>query len=40
VVKSRGMSHSNSVHEYVLNNTGLQILDGDPAVREARLGGV
>jgi circadian clock protein KaiC len=40
VLKSRGMSHSNSVHEYLLNNTGLQILDGEPTVREARLGGV
>jgi circadian clock protein KaiC len=40
VLKSRGMSHSNSVREYVLNNTGLQILDGEPTAREARLSGV
>jgi circadian clock protein KaiC len=40
VLKSRGMSHSNSVREYLLNNSGLQILDGEPGVREARLSGV
>jgi circadian clock protein KaiC len=40
VLKSRGMSHSDSVREYLLNNTGLQILDGEPAAREARLSGV
>ena len=31
VLKSRGMAHSNSVREYALTNTGLQILDSEPA---------
>ena len=39
VLKSRGMAHSNSVREYVLNNDGLQILDSEPAAREARRSG-
>jgi circadian clock protein KaiC len=40
VLKSRGMAHSNNVREYVLNNTGLQILDSEPVAREARRSGV
>jgi circadian clock protein KaiC len=40
VLKSRGMAHSNSMCEYVLNNTGLQILDSEPDPREARRSGV
>jgi circadian clock protein KaiC len=30
VLKSRGMAHSNTVHEYALTDHGLQILDGEP----------
>jgi circadian clock protein KaiC len=30
VLKSRGMAHSNIVHEYVLTDHGLQIFDGEP----------
>ena len=32
VLKSRGMAHSNSVHEYALTDHGLQILDNEPVV--------
>ncbi len=31
VLKSRGMAHSNTVHEYVLTDHGLQLLDAEPA---------
>jgi circadian clock protein KaiC len=40
VLKSRGMAHSNSVREYLLNDTGLQILDGEPGAPGVRAGGV
>jgi circadian clock protein KaiC len=40
VLKSRGMAHSNSVREYLLNDTGLQILDGEPGSPGVRAGGV
>jgi circadian clock protein KaiC len=39
VLKSRGMAHSNSVHEYALTNDGLQILDGEPRVAAQLTGG-
>jgi circadian clock protein KaiC len=39
VLKSRGMAHSNTVHEYVLTDAGLQVLDVEPA-RPARAAGV
>jgi circadian clock protein KaiC len=35
VLKSRGMSHSNEVHEFALTDHGLQILDAPPAARSA-----
>jgi len=39
VLKSRGMAHSHTVHEYVLTDDGLQVLDAEPA-RPARAAGV
>jgi len=38
VLKSRGMSHSNRVREYVLTDNGVLLLNGEPS-REMRLGG-
>ena len=35
VLKSRGMAHSNSVHEYQLNSAGLRILDNEPDLQRA-----
>jgi circadian clock protein KaiC len=40
VLKSRGMAHSNSVREYLLNDAGLQILDGEPGSPGIRADGV
>jgi circadian clock protein KaiC len=40
VLKSRGMAHSNSVREYELNHSGLQILDSEPDLPRVRAGGV
>lgn len=39
VLKSRGMAHSNSVREYQLNDSGLQLLDGEPEAPRAQAGG-
>ena len=39
VSKSRGMAHSNSVREYELSSTGLQIVDSEPDLPLARAGG-
>jgi circadian clock protein KaiC len=39
VLKSRGMSHSNSVREYALTDHGLHILDGEPVVAAQQLMG-
>jgi hypothetical protein len=35
VLKSRGMAHSNEVHEFALTDSGLQVLDAAGAAREA-----
>jgi circadian clock protein KaiC len=40
VLKSRGMAHSNSMREYELNSSGVQILDAEPEVARIRAGGV
>ncbi len=40
ILKSRGMAHSNSVHEYALTDRGLQVLDAEPPRPAARTAGV
>jgi circadian clock protein KaiC len=40
VLKSRGMSHSNRVREYMLTDQGLQVLDDEPAPRGKAVAGV